>query len=286
MGMERRGNPWSMPKENRAPYAKELGVRILQPNDEVDTLLYLGCAFGFDSRSQQAGRELIKILQSAQVDFGILGQAETCCGETARRLGHEYLFQVMTEENIATFSSISFNKVVTPCAHCFNTLKNEYPQFGGNYNVLHHTEFLAQLIRENLIEIAPNEDNRNFTFHDSCYLGRYNKIYDDPRQILNMIPNLELSEMERTRENGFCCGGGGGHMWMEIDPETRINHRRLDEAVNQVQADTIITACPYCLIMFEDAISSKGVGETVKAMDISEVISDNIQSEGGPSLGD
>jgi len=285
MGMERRGNPWSMPKENHAPYAKELGVRVLQPNDEVDTLLYLGCAFGYDTRSQQAGRELIKILQAAKLDFGILGPAEACCGETARRLGHEYLFQVMAEENIATFNSISFNKIVTPCAHCFNTLKNEYPQFGGNYAVLHHTELLAELLRENRIKFGKNGDNRSFTFHDSCYLGRYNKIYEDPRQILNTIPGLELTEMPRSKKNAF-CGGGGGHMWMEIDPDTRINHRRLDEVVNQAQADTVITACPYCLIMFEDAISSKGIGETVKAMDIAEIISNNMQTEGGPSSGE
>lgn len=283
MGMERRGNPWSMPKENHAPYTKELGVRVLQPNDEVDTLLYLGCAFGYDTRSQKAGREFIKILQAAELDFGILGPAEACCGETSRRLGHEYLFQVMAEENIATFSSISFNQIVTPCAHCFNTLKNEYPQFGGNYKVKHHTELLAELVREKRIQFGKTEEKQTFTFHDSCYIGRYNKIFEEPRQILHSIPDLELTEMLRTKENAFCCGGGGGHMWMEIDPDTRINHRRLDEVVNQAQADTVITACPYCLIMFEDAISAKGMGETVKAMDISEVISNNIQPVGGGS---
>jgi Fe-S oxidoreductase/nitrate reductase gamma subunit len=286
MGMERRGNPWSMPKENHAPYAKELGVRVLQPGEQVETLLYLGCAFGYDTRSQQAGRELIKILQAGEVDFGILGQAEACCGETARRLGHEYLFQVMAEENITTFGSISFERIVTPCAHCFNTLKNEYPQFGGNYEVIHHTELLSQLLSDSQIKVRESADHHHFTFHDSCYLGRYNQIYEDPRKALRSITNLEIREMERKKENGFCCGGGGGHMWMEIDPDTRINHRRLDEAVNQVQADTIITACPYCLIMFEDAISSKGIGETVRAMDISEVISNNIHPGGGPSTGE
>jgi Fe-S oxidoreductase/nitrate reductase gamma subunit len=278
MGMERRGNPWSMPKENHASYTKELGVKVLQPGDETDVLLYIGCAFGYDTRSQQAGREFVKILQKAEVDFGILGPAEACCGETARRLGHEYLFQVMAEENIATFETIKFNRLVTPCAHCFNTLKNEYPQFGGNYQVLHHTELLAELLEEGRIKLKENREDGIISYHDSCYLGRYNRIYDDPRTILNSIPDLELSEMPRSKQDCFCCGGGGGHMWMEIDPATRINHRRLKEVMEDAHADTVVTACPYCLIMFEDAITSKGVGDAVNAMDISEIISKHVDT--------
>jgi Fe-S oxidoreductase/nitrate reductase gamma subunit len=280
MGMERRGNPWSMPKENHAPWVKELGVRILQPGDEVDVLLFIGCAFGYDTRSQKAGYELARILQRAGVDFGVLGPAEVCCGETARRLGHEYLFQVMVEENIATFNSVSFNSMVTACAHCFNTLKNEYPQFGGKYQVLHHTELMAELVREGRIKTNAKGGERLFSYHDSCYLGRYNKIFDAPRQILHSIPGLRLSEFPRKKQNAFCCGGGGGHMWMEIDPATRINHRRLEEVMEHVHADTIVTACPYCLIMFEDAINSKGIGETIHTMDISEVISMHMDTEG------
>jgi Fe-S oxidoreductase/nitrate reductase gamma subunit len=277
-GMERRGHPWSMPKENHATYAKELGVKVVQPGDEVDILLFLGCAYGYDTRSQQAGRALIKILQQANVDFGILGPAEACCGETARRLGHEYLFQVMAKENIATFDSVTFNHIVTPCAHCFSTFKNEYPQFGGNYSVMHHTEFLAEIVREGRIKLQENGEDQVFSYHDSCYLGRYNKIYDEPRSILHSIPDLNLTELPRSKQNAFCCGGGGGHMWMEIDPATRINHRRLDEIIKQAHADTIVTACPYCLIMFEDAISSKGIGESVHAKDISEIIKEHMNA--------
>jgi Fe-S oxidoreductase/nitrate reductase gamma subunit len=277
-GMERRGNPWSMPKENHAPYTKELAVKELQPGDEVDVLLFLGCAYGYDTRSQHAGRALIKILQQAGLDFGILGPAEACCGETARRLGHEYLFQVMAQENISTFDSITFNRLVTPCAHCFNTFKNEYPQFGGMYNVIHHTELLAELLHQNRIKVSGNGEDHILSYHDSCYLGRYNKIYDEPRSILNSIPDLGPVELPRSKKNAFCCGGGGGHMWMEIDPATRINHRRLDEIVNEAHADTIVTACPYCLIMFEDAIRSKGIGETVHAVDISEVIINHLDT--------
>ncbi|HEY44755.1 MAG TPA: 4Fe-4S dicluster domain-containing protein [Anaerolineae bacterium] len=275
--MERRGNPWGLPKENYAPYLKELGVRILQPGDSTDILLYLGCAFGYDNRSQQAGRALISLLKRAEVDFAVLGSAEGCCGETARRLGNEYVFQVMAAENIATFESVSFSRIVTPCAHGYNTLKNEYPQFGGNYTVLHHTEFLSELIAEGRLAVNHEADHQVHTYHDACYIGRYNQIFDEPRNILTHIPALELTEMPRNRKKAFCCGGGGGHMWMEIDPNTRINHRRLAEAVDDAKADVVVTGCPYCLIMFDDAIRSKGLGEEVAVKDIAEILITHIE---------
>jgi Fe-S oxidoreductase len=275
MGMERRGNPWSMPKEQHAPWAKELGIRVLQPGDETDVLLYIGCAFGYDARSQSAGLELGRLLQDAEVDFAILGAAENCCGETARRLGHEYLFQVMAEDNIATFDSVKFKRIVTPCAHCFNTLKNEYPQFGGLYNVQHHTELLSELIAQDRLRLDEKANGATYTYHDSCYLGRYNALYQQPRTALDSIPGIHRSEMPRKLSNGFCCGGGGGQMWMETDPNTRINHRRLDEAMEQSHTDVVVTACPYCLIMFDDAIRSKGVDEKVAVKDIAEVLSEH-----------
>jgi Fe-S oxidoreductase/nitrate reductase gamma subunit len=274
--MERRGNPWGLPKENHAPYLQELGVRILQPGEFTDTLLYLGCAFGYDNRSQQAGRALISLLKRAEVDFAVLGPAEGCCGETARRLGHEYVFQVMAEENIATFESVNFNRIVTPCAHGYNTLKNEYPQFGGNYSVLHHTELLSELIADGRLTPNREADDQVHTYHDACYTGRYNQIFDEPRNILGNIPALEITEMPRNRENAFCCGGGGGHMWMEIDPNTRINHRRLAEVTDEAKADVVVTGCPYCLIMLDDAIRSKGLVEEVVVKDIAEVLTTQI----------
>ncbi|NIM92442.1 MAG: 4Fe-4S dicluster domain-containing protein [Anaerolineales bacterium] len=280
MGMERRGNPWSMPKESHAPWVKEMEIPIIQPGEQTDVLLFIGCAFGYDSRSQQAGKSLAKILQKASIDFAVLGDAEGCCGETARRLGHEYLFQVMAEENIETFNSIKFNRIISPCAHCFSTLKNEYPQFGGEFRVQHHTEFLSELVHEGRLRLKSSENRSVFTYHDSCYLGRYNDIYNQPRHALNAVPDLTSVELPRNKENAFCCGGGGGHMWMEIDPETRINHRRLQEVVDSTKADTIVTACPYCLIMFDDAIRSKGIGESVEVKDISEVLTDHVYSEG------
>jgi len=272
MQMERRGNPWGLPAEERAPWAKELNVRVLEPGDEADILLFVGCAYGYDSRSQSAGRALCELLDQAGVDFAILGGAEGCCGETARRLGHEYVFQVMVEENIAAFESVRFNRIVSACAHCFNTLKNEYTHFGGSYEVLHHTEYIAELISEGKIEAGAAADDAKYTFHDSCYLGRYNEIYDEPRTALTSITGLEIDEMKQRRQDAFCCGGGGGHMWMEIDPNTRVNHRRLDQAVNETDADVIVTACPYCLIMFEDGIKDKGLSDRLAAQDIAEVI--------------
>jgi Fe-S oxidoreductase/nitrate reductase gamma subunit len=278
--MERRGNPWGLPKENHAPWVKELGVRILQPGETTENLLFIGCAFGYDSRLHKAGGDLVRLLQAADMDFAVLGANEGCCGETARRLGHEYIFQVMVEENIAAFDSVRFERIITPCAHCFNTLKNEYPQFGGQYEVLHHTEFLTQLSSEGRLKFSSDAGNKTYTFHDSCYLGRYNGIFEGPRETLDAIPNLQRTEMPRRKANAFCCGGGGGHMWMEIDPNTRINHRRLDEAVKEARADVVVTACPYCLIMFDDAIRSKGIGEQVAVRDLAEVLSESSNTDG------
>lgn len=278
--MERRGNPWGLPKENHAPWVQELGIRTLQPGDKTDILLFIGCAFGYDNRSQKAGADFARLLQAGEVDFAVMGQAEGCCGETARRLGHEYVFQVMVEENLASFASVSFNRIVTPCAHCFNTLKNEYPQFGSDYDVVHHTQLLAELIESGKLEVKGSRENPSLTFHDSCYLGRYNKIYNEPRVTLDSVPGLKRVEMPRNEADAFCCGGGGGHMWMEIDPNTRINHRRLEEAL-ETKADIVVTACPYCLIMFDDAIRSKGLAEQVGVEDIAEVLLRNQSQTGG-----
>lgn len=271
--MERRGNPWGLPSEDRAPYIKEMGVRILQGGEHTDVLLFLGCAYSLDARNQKSGRDLIRVLQGLGIDFAVLGAAEGCCGETARRLGNEYVFQVMAEQVIAELEAIQFNQLLTPCAHCYNTLKNEYPHFGGEYNVVHHSEFLAERIKD--LQATSKEGNgHHYTYHDGCYLGRHNQIYSEPRDILKSFESLDLHEMPRNEADSFCCGGGGGQMWMETDPNTRINHRRLTEAVEQAGADVIVTACPYCLIMFEDAISSKGLGEEVGVKDLCEVISE------------
>jgi Fe-S oxidoreductase len=269
--MERQGNPWGMPPEDRITWAEGLDVRELAPGDETDVLLFMGCAAAYDDRNKQVSRSIVRLLEKANIDFGILGLDEVCCGETARRMGHEYLFQVFAEQNIEMMSQIKFNRIVTQCPHCFNTLKNEYPQMGSEFEVLHFTEFVAELSLP-LENVSSNGNGLQgtFTYHDSCYLGRYNDIYKAPRTLLEKT-KANTVELARRNEYSFCCGGGGGQMWMETDPNTRINHRRLQEVVD-AKADVVTTACPYCLTMFEDAISSKGLSEEIKVMDIAEVL--------------
>jgi Fe-S oxidoreductase len=273
--VERQGNPWGMPPEDRIAWTEGLKVQELQPGDETDVLLFLGCAYAYDDRNKKVAQAIVRLLVNAEIEFGILGLDEMCCGETVRRLGHEYLFQMLAEQNIEAFGRIKFNRIVTACPHCFNTLKNEYPQFGSQYQVQHLTEFLAELPLDN--ETRPNDGNGSksrLAFHDSCYLGRYNQIYKQPRQLLAQA-NIEPLEMSRKGKDSFCCGGGGGQMWMETDPNTRINHRRLDEALD-VGAEVVATACPYCLLMFDDAIRSKGLTDQIQVMDVAEVITEQL----------
>jgi Fe-S oxidoreductase len=275
--VERQGNPWGMPPEDRISWTDGLEVRELQPGDETDVLLFLGCAYAYDDRNKKVAQAIVRLLNSAEIDFGILGLDEMCCGETVRRLGHEYLFQMLVEQNIETFGSLKFNRLVTACPHCFNTFKNEYPQFGGQYQVQHLSEYLAELP----LSLDTESHNGNgikgkLAFHDSCYLGRYNQIYEPPRQLLSQV-NIEQLEMGRKGQDSFCCGGGGGQMWMETDPNSRINHRRLNDAL-EVGAEVIATACPYCLLMFDDAIRSKGLADQIQVMDVVEVITKQLES--------
>ena len=271
--MERQGNPWGMPPEERISWAKDMEVHQLEPGDEVDVLLYLGCASAYDERNKKVAKSVVQILNQANADYGVLGLDEMCCGETSRRLGHEYLFQMMVEQNLEIFNSIKFERIVTNCPHCFNTLKNEYPQFGGDFVVQHMADFLSEI---SITGVSAPSNGKQLTFHDPCYLGRYNQVFDQPRQLLSET-NLNWVEMDRSNENSFCCGGGGGQMWMETDANTRINHRRLSDAVD-TGAQVVATACPYCLLMFDDAIRSKGMGDQIEVMDLAEVIVDQLNS--------
>ena len=268
--IERQGNPWGIPAQDRLNWSEGLNLRELAPGDETDVLYFVGCASAFDDRNKKVAQAFVHLLQKANVDFGILGFDETCCGETARRMGNEYLFQVFAEQNLEAMSKIKFKRIVTQCPHCFNTLKNEYPQFGSSYKVQHYTEFLTELALMKSITPNGNGFKGRLAYHDSCYLGRYNQIYQPPRQLLKDA-HLKPIEFPRHGENSFCCGGGGGQMWLETDPNTRINHRRLAEAM-QAQVDVVATACPYCLFMFDDAIRSKGIGDKVQVMDIAELL--------------
>jgi Fe-S oxidoreductase/nitrate reductase gamma subunit len=274
--IERQGNPWGIPAQDRLNWSEGLELRELAPGDETDVLYFVGCASAFDDRNKKVARSFVHLLNKAGVNYGVLGLDETCCGETARRMGNEYLFQVFAEQNLEAMSKIKFNRIVTQCPHCFNTLKNEYPQFGGNFKVLHYTEFLSELPFTKNISPNGNGLKGRLAYHDSCYLGRYNQIYQAPRQLLHDA-KIKPLELPRQGENSFCCGGGGGGMWLETDPNTRINHRRLAEAL-EIKADVVATACPYCLLMFDDAIRSKGLSEQVQVMDIAEVLEKQMSS--------
>lgn len=270
--MERQGNPWGIPPQDRLKWAEGLDVNLIQPGQETDVLLFLGCSLAFDERNKKIARAIVKLFEQKGIDYAILGIDEGCCGETARRLGHEYVFQVMAEQNIEILNEVKFNKIVTQCPHCFNTIKNEYPQFGGNFEIEHLATYLAKLPAE-----GASSTNARITYHDPCYLGRYNDEYDSPRELLDRA-GFERIEMTQCKANSFCCGGGGGQMWLETDAETRVNHQRLNQTLD-TGVDTVITACPYCLTMYEDAINSKGLGEQIKVLDLAEVLAEGSKAE-------
>jgi Fe-S oxidoreductase len=219
---------------------------------------------------------MTKVLKTAGVDFGVLGEAETCCGDPARRAGYEFQFQMMAEQNIEVFKSHNIKEIITTCPHCYNTIKNEYPRYGGDFKVVHYTQLIADLIRQGKLKLT-NELNSKLTYHDPCYLGRYNGVYQEPRRILQAIPKTKLKEMERSRDTGFCCGGGGGLMWIEEQPgTTKINQMRLEDVL-KTGVETVVTACPYCLQMFEDAIDHKEIKESLKARDLIEIVEEAIK---------
>ncbi len=272
-----RGHPYRGTTATRTSWTEGLGVKILAEDSNVDILYWVGCSAALDDRNIKVSRATAGIMQVLGMNFGILGDEESCCGDPARRIGDEYLYQTICQGNIEILKNYNVKKIVTTCPHCFNTLKHEYPQFGGNFEVVHHTEFLAGLIREGKLKITGASDKK-VAYHDSCYLGRYNDIYKAPREILGAISGIKSVELPRRLSRSFCCGGGGGHMWMEEEPDKRVSARRVQEIID-AKVDMVVTACPYCLVMFEDAIKAKGVEETLKAADLSELVAKAIASE-------
>lgn len=268
--MENNSNPWGIGWATRADWAKDLGVKIMSENSDVDMLYWVGCAGSFDERNKKISTSLVNIFNKAGVSFGILGAEEKCCGDSARRIGNEYLFQMLAMETIEILKGYNVKKIVTQCPHCFNTLKNEYPQFGGDFEVVHTTEFIMDLIEKGKLKLS-KPINKTVSYHDSCYLGRYNTIYEAPRRILKGIPGIRLVEMARKKTKSICCGAGGGRMWMEEHLGKRINEMRLQDAVD-AGPDLISTACPYCLTMFEDAIKEKDLQESLTGKDIAELV--------------
>jgi len=268
--MENNNNPWGVGRGLRAEWAKDLGVKRFSEESDPQVLLWVGCAGSFDDRNKKVAVSLVKILTTGGIRFGILGTEEGCCGDSARRIGNEYLFQTLVKANIQILQGYGVKKILTMCPHCFHTLKNEYPQFGGEFQVFHYTQFLAELLSQGKLKLTKPID-KVITYHDSCYLGRGNQIYEAPRRILNSIPGLRLVEMERNHLYSFCCGAGGGRMWMEERIGTRINQMRTDQAI-QTKAALVGTACPYCLTMIGDGIREKGQEETMTVFDLSELM--------------
>jgi len=273
-GLERNGNPWGIGYDKRADWAEGLGVKMMADDADVDYLLWVGCAGSFDDRAKKVSTSLVKILQKAGVNFAILGVEEKCTGDFARRVGNEMMYQMMAQENIETLNSYQVKKIITACPHCLNTLKHEYPQMGGNYEVVHHTEFIDQLVKTGKITLNSSLDGA-LTYHDPCYLGRYNAVYDQPRSILQSISKNGLTELDRHGPESFCCGAGGGRMWMEETIGKRINEERAGEIVSK-QVANVAVGCPFCLTMIEDGMKELGKEEDIKTQDIAELVAQNM----------
>lgn len=269
-GMENNFNPWNIGFASRADWADGITIKRFDQGDTAEYLWFVGCAGSYDDRIRKVSRSLAKILAAAKVEVGILGPDEKCCGETARRLGNEYLAQTLMQMNIETFNQLGIKKIITFCPHCYNTLKYEYPQLNGEYEVLHATELLAELIRSGRLRLAPRNGTK-ITYHDSCYLGRYSDLYQVPRSVIAATTHRSLIELKRNKNRSFCCGAGGGRMWLEETIGQRINHIRTDEIL-QSSADTVATACPYCLTMFTDGLKDKGMADKIRALDIIEIV--------------
>lgn len=267
--MENNGNPWGIGWTTRADYLAGLGVPTFEENPNAEILYWPGCSGAFDARNQKVSAALVKLFQAAGVNFAILGNEEKCCGDSARKLGNEYLFYSLASENIEVMKGYGVKKIVTQCPHCFNILKNEYPQLGGEFEVLHHSVFLAQLVKSGKLRLTQGQ-GKKVTYHDSCYLGRYNQIYGEPRELLKSV-GFEIREMAHCQEKSFCCGAGGGRMWLEEKEGERINVMRTDEAL-ATGSDIVSTACPFCLTMISDGINAREAEEKVKALDIAEIL--------------
>ncbi|MFO0750045.1 MAG: (Fe-S)-binding protein [Myxococcota bacterium] len=278
--LESKGNPWGLPTKDRNKWADGLEIPLLSENPDAEYVFWVGCAGAYDDRQKKVSRALVELMREAKISFAILGDEEGCTGDPARRAGNEYLFQTQAQANIEMLKGHELHrqaqaqkktpkKLVTHCPHCFNTIKNEYPQFGGDFEIVHHSVLIEELVKSGrLVPKKQPEGVARITYHDSCYIGRYNDVYDAPRNVLKSIPGLEVKEMARNRTAGMCCGAGGARVWMEEHRGTRINHTRVDHAL-ETQADTVAVACPFCNLMFQDGIGTKQVA--LKAKDIAEL---------------
>jgi Fe-S oxidoreductase len=280
--MERYGNPWGQPASARMDWTRGLPFSVpiaagVAPGD-LECLYWVGCAAAFDDRNRRVARAVVTCLQAAGVRYAVLGQEESCTGDPARRMGNEYVFQLLASGNVATLDRYRPPTIVTACPHCFNSLSSEYPQLGGHYQVVHHSTYLARLVEEGRLQPGDG-DAGSITYHDPCYLARYNDVVADPRRVLRVLPGAELREMERHGKGTFCCGAGGGRMWMEETRGTRINSERTRQAL-ETGADTVATACPFCLVMMRDGIAETAA--SVRAQDIAEILAGSLEGVASP----
>ena len=267
--METQSNPWGLDAQKRFEWAEGMNVPTLTDKPDAEFLYYVGCAGAFDDRNKKTTQAFTRILQKAGVDFACLAREELCNGETARRLGNEYLYQTMSQMLIETLNNYKVRKIIVNCPHCFNTIKNEFPEFGGSYEVIHAADLVQQLITSGRLKISP-EFSKRTVYHDSCYYGRYNDVFDEPRTLLSRA-GAEVHEMQRHRKFGMCCGAGGGRMWIEEDPDKRVNLLRTEQAL-QTNPEVIAVSCPYCMTMLGDGIKAKELEEKVKTLDVMEIV--------------
>jgi Fe-S oxidoreductase/nitrate reductase gamma subunit len=278
--MENQGNPWGMNQGERADWASGLDVAVVDPGEPItaEYLYWVGCAGSFDDKNKKVTQAMAKLLRRAGIDVAILGPSEMCTGDSARRSGNEYLFQMLAMPNVEMLNGMGVKKIIAQCPHCFNTLKNEYPQLGGNYEVIHHTQLLENLIESGALDVSQATLEERITYHDSCYLGRHNDVYLAPRKVVGSIKGIEVVEMQRNGTKGMCCGAGGARMWMEENIGTKVNDERAIEAIS-TGASRVATACPFCYIMLDDGVKAAGKEETdVKVADIAIHLLDAIEA--------
>ncbi|MGI8827220.1 MAG: heterodisulfide reductase-related iron-sulfur binding cluster [Chloroflexota bacterium] len=270
-GLELAGNPWQYTNETRANWTQDLNIPVFEDRvpEDVEYLFWVGCYGSFDTRNKKVTVALATVLQRAGVTFGILGPREKCCGDPARRAGNEFLYQMLAAENVETLKGAGVRKIVTACAHCFNNLKNEMPQVGGRFEVVHHTELIAQLVESGKLQLDQAVE-KTVTYHDPCYLGRYNGVYDPPRYVLEHVEGLNIVEMAKSRDKSFCCGAGGARGFMEEPAGQRVNEARVAQA-EETHAETLAVSCPFCMNMFQDGIQGRGVADRLAGEDVAEI---------------
>jgi len=286
-GIETQGNPWGIGSNKRAEWCEDLDVPRASSGEPFEWLFFVGCAGAFDDRQKKVSRAIVRILREAKVSFAILGEEETCNGEAARRLGNEYLFQLQAQSNVETLNGYGVKKILVQCPHCLNTIKNELPQFGGRYEVVHHAELIARLVAEGRLTPAAADGLGTVTFHDPCYLARWNGVTEAPREALGAVPGLKVVEMPRNRRQGFCCGAGGGRFWLEEKLGTRVNQNRVDEAAATLGegGGVVATGCPFCLTMMKDGVNETGREERLRVMDVAEIVALGLPGARAPREG-